>query len=644
MPVGTTHHIKLGTHELIIDQGSYRKAGAPVFGPRFTTGNVDYSNLSFWQHWVQSCWVGGMGAPDWIDDAMYDAGVGVDTSTHEVALLSRDMGKGTTGWTPTGETDMRRRFALHQGVMYALNLNTAGDAKLYKYTPSTDTWAVFKTWVGKTGQSIAVFAGNIYVGLGDGSIEYWNGSAWTVIAEPTGNAGVPAAALANFRGRLYACFGRKIWRLKTDNTWDGSTVFFDAAGVTKFVDSAYHLGFLYFLSENGHVVRTDGNVTFDIWQWDGHVTGTGLVSYDGRLFVGTYEFTDSVGVGEGVIYQFSGAAVTEIKRWGRVGRATSPGRFTVAHRKLFYGASDLLGFSVDKTGFGIAVYVAAEDSHAIFASNRDNVTYPDSLGAGRSWQVDDVVYFQGYLYSSVRGHGFFKTRLQTRDVSRYVATYDTTAAGAAAHADNGGWLTSSDFDAGTPGLQKLWRRIVVHCDLPTVNQSVRVSYSLDGGETWVVAGTVSKETAATRYAKAFYLENVRSNRLKYKLQLDSTDGTRTPQVRGVVVSYLPQPEPNWQWSFTIMLADKIELLDGSEGTFDVNAITQYLENAFRAQDLLFFQDVDQSKWVMDQDGITERSGVLILDFAKDLHFIGPASDGSLEGTIRVTLQEAVESY
>lgn len=702
--VGTTHHIKLGAYHLMLEQGSYRKRAAPAFGARFTTGDPNYNNLSMWQHWAQTCWIGGMGAPDWIDDAMFDAGVGVDTINHEVAVLARDMGRGAVGWTVGGDSNRVRRFAIHLGILYCLNVSGVDDAILYKYTASTDTWAAFKTFTGKTAGSLCSFDGDLFVGTSGTVINRYNGSAWSTITKPDSLTDVPSMMYA-FRERLYVGLGRKIYRLKPDNTWDGSAVFFDGVGVDTYVDATYHLGFLYFLSANGHVVRTDGNVTFDIWQWDGQVTATGLSSYDGRLFVGTFEYTDDAAIGEGVIYQFSGAAVTELKRWGRIGRATSPGRFTVAHRRLFYGASDLLGISSTYTGFGITCYDSAEDAHSIFASNRNNVTYADGLGNGKSWQVDDVVYYQGYLIASVRGHGLFKTRLQTRDVSRYVATYDTTAAGAVSGSDNGGWLTSSDYDASTPGLMKLWRRITVHCDLPSTATTVLVSYSLDGGVTWVSAGTVKKTltgtvartsgqatltgtgtnflgelhvgdsivvgadtrtvatitsdtaltvsanwsqtgsgatcvNAATRFAQSFYLENVRGTRLKYKIQLDSTDSTRSPQVRGVIVSYLPQPEPNWAWEFTVLLAEDQELLDGTD-RLNINTapIFAALEGYWRSQQLVYFQDVDQSEWQT-----SSRAGVLVTDFTEDKTFIGPTSDGVHEGRIRLSLLEAVEAY
>jgi hypothetical protein len=266
------------------------------------------------------------------------------------------------------------------------------------------------------------------------------------------------------------------------------------------------------------------------------------------------------------------------------------------------------------------------------------VTYADSLGNAKSWQVDDIAYFGGHLWCSTRGHGLFKTKLMTRDVERYLATYDTTAAGAASHAENAGWLISSDFDAGTPGLRKLWHSIVLHVDLPNASCSVRVSYSLDGGITWVYHSTVTGDGVTTRRAETLYLENVQGPRFKYKLQLEGT-GSRTPQVRGVVVSFLPEPEPNWQWRMTVVLAENVELLDGTVVQQDIQQMREDLSNMYRSQELIYFQDIDGTEWTA-----TGQPGVRMSNYTFNAPFIDSTDAGPIEGTIQIELIEAVQSY
>jgi hypothetical protein len=303
----------------------------------------------------------------------------------------------------------------------------------------------------------------------------------------------------------------------------------------------------------------------------------------------------------------------------------------VARRHLFYGAGGLLGMG---DGFGIAVYDAVEDAHSVFASNRDASNAGGTKGV--NWIVDDVIQWGEWLLCAVRATGIWRTKLQFRDLEQQLATYDVTASGATVDSTNGGWLESSDFDGGTPGLDKLWRRIVVHADIPHASTAVVVDYSLDGGSTWTKAGDVDGADSIGRRVGTFYLDSVQSIRFKYRLTLRTTNTAYSPAVRGVVVSYLPIGDPNWQWDFIAVLAQTVEKLDGVTGTQDVVGVTARLEQAFRDQKLVDFTDVDGTEWA------TTMPGVLITDLQKDLRYIGPASDGVIEGDIRLTLLEAVE--
>ena len=131
--VGTTHHLKLGTEYLVIRPNSYQKTPAPTFGARISSGDPDYNNLSIWQHWVQKCWVGGIGADEWVDDAMFDEGVGVDTTVHERVTLSRTLKRGSgANWTVGSSLAQGFRFIVYANVMYCLTMGpTDGSSYLY---------------------------------------------------------------------------------------------------------------------------------------------------------------------------------------------------------------------------------------------------------------------------------------------------------------------------------------------------------------------------------------------------------------------------------------------------------------------------------------------------------------------------------
>lgn len=629
--VGTTHHLKLGNEFLIVRPNSYQKKAAPTFGARFSSGNTDYTNLSLWQHWVQKCWIGGMGADDWTDDAMFADALGVDTTVHEKVTIGRTLKRGTgLNWTVGGPTNQAfYRFITFNGVLYCLGATAIGtQSRMYSYTVATQAWAAVTMPASFVARSITVFNGNMYIGgtiTGTPKLYYASApGTWTLVANP---AGVTTSiyAMRNFNGRLYVAFGTLVWRLKTDFTWDGNVVFYTAtasSGSNYIQAMENHLGFLYMLSQNGHLHRTDGNNTFDIWSWDGQTTGQSLRSYDGKLFVGTYEYTDTVDVGAGVLYQFTGSAVTELKRWGKIDKSTTIGQMAVYNRRLYYGASGLFGLT---GGFGIAAYDVVEDAHSIWAVQTDTVTYPDASGISKDWLVDDVIVFGGKAFAAVRGWGVFFTEDSFNDVALGLANYTTST--------GGGVLNSSMYDAGTPGLQKLWQKVTVYADLPVAGTKLTFAYSIDGGTTYVsTTEQVGPSAAGGQFV--FFLNNVRSTRFKWRITLKTTDVTKTPTLRAIVVAYLPQPEPNWMWSFTIPISDKWTLLDGTVEVKSTNALIDYLEGLFRSQTQITFIDIDGIQWA------SNGPGTMVFDMSTVHYDIGSPR----EGDIRITLLETVETY
>lgn len=635
--VGTTHHLKLGDQYLMVRPNSYQKVPAPTFGARISSGDPDYNNLSIWQHWVQKCWIGGMGADEWIDDAMYDAGVGVDTTVHEEMRLSRVLAPSGTGYGLGSNTDVvGHRFIVYKNLLYCLRMTTGATAsRLYVYTAATQGWAQVSLPAGTfLARSIGVFDGKLLVaGANSGTKLYLatTPGTWTTVTNPAGVTGT-IYAMRQFNGKFYVAYGDQVWRMKdadypTDiaKTWDGTTVFYKAtanSGSNYIQTMETHLGFLYMLSQNGHLHRTDGNNTFDIWSWDGQTAGVSLRSYDGKLYVGTYEYAETAEIGYGVLYQFTGAAVTELKRWGRADKATTIGQMVVWARKLYYGASSLFGV---RSGFGVACYDAIEDGHTIYAMQDDATTYADASGVGTAWIVDDLFVFGGKLLIAVRGYGVFQTSLSFKDIQQGLARYTTSTAG--------GEIISSLYDAGTPGMMKMWSRITVYATLPSSATSFVFSYSLDGGATYTaLSSTAGPSAADSQYV--FYLENKRSTRFKWKIVMKTTGDTVTPVIRGVVVAYLPQPEPGWMWHFTIPVSDKWELLDETIEVKSTNALIAYIEGLFRSQVQVAFTDIDGVQWT------TTGPGVIVYDLSSVHYDI----ESPREGDLRITLLETVEGY
>lgn len=641
--VGTTHHIQLGGHYYLLKPGSYQKKVAPQFGARFTTGDPDYNNLSIWQHWAQKCFVGGMDAEVWEDDAMYDDGVGVDTTKHEMVRLSRDLLRGGGSNWAVGATSRPRKFVIYNNKLYCVTVpETDVASTLWEYVPASDGWTQIATFPASFHvYAIGTFDGKLFVGgrtvASTTVLRYSTGTlaTWTTITNPTGVTEA-VTAFRSFQQKLYVAYGAQIWRLKDNQTWDGNVVFYktNANSESNYITAMEsHLGFLYMLSQNGHIHRTDGNSTFDIWNWDGGTRGVALRSFDGRLFVITYEYTETANTGFGVLYQMSGSAVTQLKRWGKDTEANIIGSLTVHDRRLFYGASNLLGM---QAGFGVAVYDPIEDAHSILASNSDTTSFALSGTANSSHVVDDVIFFKGYMFVSVRGHGLFKTQYKPQDAKRSVIvgtrTYDISKAGAQPNPQNGGWLTTSTYDAGTVGLRKLWRKITVDYSIPNTNTSIHVEYSTNEGQSWTSCGTIT--AVGNRVNHTFTLDNVIANTFKLRFTLRSVNQLSSPHLFGFVVSYLPLPEPNWMWTFTIVLPLQQKLLDGTTETVDTEAELAFLSSTYRTKAMIVFQDIDGTYW-----SSSTAEGTIIYDLIVWV----PNIHSTLEGEVQVTLLESLET-
>lgn len=510
--VGTTHHVKVGDIYCTLTPGGYRKRQAPLRGARVSSGDPDYNDLSVWQVWNQHCWAGGIGADKWVDDSMFDAAVGMDTTLHEQMSLSRDLVRTTDGELDANSLGHDGEFIIYKKPngnkrLYYVTYPDSGSGvatRLWKYAQLTNSWTKVQTFA-STNQASAIVAhsGELCIGMDNGKIKSAanpDNSSWKNRNPPKGVTS-PVTAMMRYRQRLYVAYGRTVYRRKWNWKVDGKTEFYDPQGGGHIVCMEKHLGFLYMGSQNGHIHRTDGNNSFDLWSWDGGTEVVSLRSFDGRLFVGTYEFNDNKKLGVGGIYQMTGSAVTQLKKWGELDRSTILGRFREYDRKLYYGASALWSMNknaagTDLGGFGVAVYDPIEDAHSVWATNKDTTTYPDASGTGEDWIVNDTIYYRGRMHVAVRGHGLFKTDVQYRDYITGTVNYDTTTT-AATGSSNNGFLVSSIYDGGTPGLQKMWRFGQVEAFLPDNSVSVELQYSIDKGTTWTSLGTLQRTLTGT---------------------------------------------------------------------------------------------------------------------------------------------------
>jgi len=709
--VGTTHHVKIGDIFCTLVPGGYRRRFAPLRGARVSSGDPSYNDLSVWQVWNQHCWAGGLGADLWEDDSMFSEAVGVDTTQHEQMSLSRDLTLTVTGGLDVGAIGEAGEFRVYKKPngnkrLYFLTTPDADiSSGLWKYRQNENDWQKVKSFGGPATCMVS-HSGELAVGLKSGKIKAAanpDTNTWRNRNPPKGEtAGV--TAMMRYRQRLYVAYGRTVYRRKWNWKIDGKTEFYDPQGGGDITSMEQHLGFLYMGSRGGHIHRTDGNQSFDLWSWDGGTEVVSLRSFDGRLFIGTYEFNDDKTLGIGGLYHMTGSAVTRLKRWGELNRSTIMGKMGEYDRRLYYGASGLWSMNknaagTDLGGFGVATYDPIEDAHSVWASNKDIVTYPDTSGTGADHIVDDIIYYRGRMFAFVRGYGVFWIEKTYRDYVQGTVDYDTTTTAATGSANNG-FLVSSVYDGGTPGLLKLWRFGQVEAYLPTTNVSAELQYSTDKGDSWTSLGTISRVltgtfgvtsgsgmvvgTAGTQFTtelavgdqftlnsvvhtvfridsdtslsvgrkvsgtytgtatgsrpdvrRKFYMSGTDSEvvavRMQYRIVLNSSNSAQTPTIRSVSFWYLPEPEPNWVWDLTVVIAERVEKLDGVDDTQDIETALETIRQYGRSQKIIEFIDREGNTW-----------DALLWDFVEDYHVPGKASEPK-EGYLRLSVLEVNDS-
>jgi hypothetical protein len=115
-----------------------------------------------------------------------------------------------------------------------------------------------------------------------------------------------------------------------------------------------------------------------------------------------------------------------------------------------------------------------------------------------------------------------------------------------------GWLTTAEWDFGWSNDVKLFGSILLEHKALIAGQSINVTYSLDGGTTYVDAGT---SNAIGTVKKDIPLNNVTGQNLKLKVTLTGP-GTSTPTLRKLVVKALGCNDNKWMWDYRALCTRK----------------------------------------------------------------------------------------
>ena len=121
-PADSAYHIKLNGHGFILVDGSYIEKSQQAFNPRFSTGDPNLGDLSFWQFIAQEDWTGGEGQVKFTDTAKY-----AKSSGWYMGGLRPRLTGGSAVFTPTSAANKLANY-WHKHCQF-LRFGRTGDQK-----------------------------------------------------------------------------------------------------------------------------------------------------------------------------------------------------------------------------------------------------------------------------------------------------------------------------------------------------------------------------------------------------------------------------------------------------------------------------------------------------------------------------------
>lgn len=389
--------------------------------------------------------------------------------------------------------------------------------------------------------------------------------------------------LIGSNGVVIAAFDNKIYKIDIETsgltvaqrfTFIGSVPGSYVSGLAIWNQRVYILSFDK--SEfTSHITWTDLTVIEGSYAIDGKFWGTDLANFQGALF---YSGGTQDGIGQVRLYPSAIVAEVEHPSFDARVRSLNAGRF------LYFGHPHATGLGVI-TDRGASNYAEID------------------LGDGVSnivWDIEEV----GNTVFFLARNGIYKTN------QRY---------------QSNGFLDSSRIGGNTPLIDKIWSSITVETEQLDGAHTIRlyITSAVEQDEQWTSLGEMTK---ADGLKKEFVLpQGFFAPWIRYRIELITTDDTKTPVVKSVMVKYVPTAINKWQWAFGILAYDNLLLMDkirekrrGSEIMNDLLAL--------RGEGVIQFVDVDETQY-----------DVIITDIRKEHPLI---DKGSLEAVVMLELLEA----
>jgi hypothetical protein len=489
------------------------------------------------------------------------------------------------------------------------------NGKLRVYDTNSQTMKDQGTW---TGDAIYLYANDqyLFVAVDNGGTlqdaERWDGTdggGWTTLSAPA----TKARCFAWYNNKLYYTNGNSLYPADANNVgtswgtavkfgWD-STDITDVANVnTVLVITKPEGYFLYDGSDTYEILMTEETRYDD--------NGIGLTNYDGAVYVPHMSEVKKVSV-SGVSSFAFGKATPDMEG------TTDKERYDHGFAQRFF------------KGPGNKLYGIFDDGQGV---------YPEMMMTqGIGWHQ----IYRGTSGDAMNAGGYSRLAgyllLQDGTTLRYKRLDNLSDAEYPDYASSG-QMTTADYDAGLPDINKSWSSITLDVRDCDDDNTIGIEYSTDKGETWLPDTPIelSSDGKQTVFLdSANLVVNSEQIRFRFTLTRDAADISKSPVIKlPVVISMRAAPpeynavqdlvivDPNQtvrNYSATVSekysTAQMLDLLDKMGRTTDViKRIDEFgrrswLAMSDKAEIQLVRPTADEA-----EDGITESKGVVALTF------------------------------
>lgn len=615
--------IYLDNKQFFIREGSYRREIAPTTIPKFSTGDLSYSDLTAWQYFAQSDWRGGFDNEFLFNGNEYRDSFAVDSVKRYGSIRMSPALLNISGGAASGLLMGTLKSVTRGGTTYPTNNRFSSQPKkIWKNNGSTFKWETAYTAICDVISPFSFFSGENYALTKKPSI--LSGGSTSVWASATLTCHLESLLSGEYNGKLYAAAAsadggieRHIMSTATPKTGSSWTVEFNLPPGYRHEDWIVYDSKIFILADDFgssnfnsglKLFVYDGNVSKEIYHFrevddlPSLIDGASMaVAYSKLYLLIPVRSTSQV-----ELFFFDGVSLKLVKKFyteGAITEATNQaGAMFVSEGVLHLGIFNNNPSATTATSF---VVLSDNTIHRMYGTADNDLIHPFISGNILYWGINNSTTNSGkYRYLN----------LESKTYSTSITSY----------------LESSILDMDLFNVDKYFGGLTIYHEPLPSGCTITLKVKVDQASSFTTVGSNS-----TVNSTSFDIQMLSGNigkKIEYRIELTTSNSANTPVVQDVVIRYILQPKVKRKWTMDLLIANGIEEYSSKRTALDLD---RELWATLR-RGAIKFKDVDGVQYDATKAG-TDDKGVLISDCKMQGPF--PFGDDGPEFVATLELQE-----